>query len=115
MVLGSAKHCSVTMIGTTFGFGATEHAQFPAVRQPPQAHLISFQAEAKQTVLLNVSASRATSAGVGRSSHLTLSRGITTLERRSPSGPVTSVFSVNCCPAALATPKSMTFGTGLPS
>ena len=29
--------------------------------------------------------------------------------------PVTSVLSVNCCPAALATPKSMTFGTGLPS
>ena len=29
--------------------------------------------------------------------------------------PVTSVLSVSGCPAALATPKSMTFGTGLPS
>ena len=26
--------------------------------------------------------------------------------------PVASVFSVRCCPAAFATPKSMTFGTG---
>jgi hypothetical protein len=29
--------------------------------------------------------------------------------------PVTRVCSVNGCPAALATPKSMTLGTGLPS
>ena len=29
--------------------------------------------------------------------------------------PVTSVCSVSCCPVALATPKSITLGTGLPS
>jgi hypothetical protein len=29
--------------------------------------------------------------------------------------PVTSVFSVNGCPVALAMPKSITFGTGVPS
>jgi hypothetical protein len=29
--------------------------------------------------------------------------------------PMTSVLSVNVCPAAVATPKSITFGTGWPS